>query len=199
LWWEWGFGGLRVASNLANTDLEVLAIDRRNFHLFQPLLYQVATAMLEQENIAYNTRSMVREWPNVNFQMSDVRGIDLDKKCVATSDGNLPYDYLVIATGSVTNFFGNEQLRQNAFDLKQLDDAVNLRNHILGVYELAAKEKDPVKRQALMTFVIVGGGPTGVEFSGALAELTHTILTKDYPFLDVKKAALFWWKAAAKS
>lgn len=183
-----GFGGLRAADGLANKDVDVLALDRRNFHLFQPLLYQVATAMLEQENIAYNTRALVRNWPNVDFQMSDVQGVDLNAKVVKTPDGDIPYDYLVIASGSVTNFFGNDAVRQNAFDLKQLEDAVNLRNHILGVYEMATKEPDAAKRQALMTFVIVGGGPTGVEFSGALAELTHTILTKDYPHLDVRKS-----------
>ena len=193
-----GFGGLRVASNLANEDVEVLCLDRRNFHLFQPLLYQVATAMLEQENIAYNTRAILRNYPNVNFQMSDVQGIDLESKTVKTSDGDVPYDYLVVSAGSVTNFFGNEAVRSHAFDLKQLDDAVVLRNHILGVYELAAKEKDAAKRQALMTFVIVGGGPTGVEFSGALAELTHTILTKDYPRLDVKRSKVILVESGAE-
>ncbi len=183
-----GFGGLRAAINLANSDVDVLCLDRRNFHLFQPLLYQVATAMLEQENIAYNTRALLRNFPNVNFQMSDVQSFDLEARHVKTSDGDIPYDYLVVAAGSVSNFFGNDAVRTRAFDLKQLDDAVLLRNHILGAYELAAKEKDAAKRQALMTFVIVGGGPTGVEFSGALAELTHTILSKDYPRLDVKKS-----------
>ena len=193
-----GFGGLRVASNLANENVEVLCLDRRNFHLFQPLLYQVATAMLEQENIAYNTRALLRNYPNVNFQMSDVKGIDLELKTVKTSDGDVPYDYLVVSAGSVTNFFGNEAVRSHAFDLKQLDDAVVLRNHILGVYELAAKEKDAAKRQALMTFVVVGGGPTGVEFSGALAELTHTILTKDYPRLDVKRSKVILVESGAE-
>ena len=183
-----GFGGLKAADALANQDVEVLFLDRRNFHLFQPLLYQVATAMLEQENIAYNTRALVRNWPNVNFQMSDVEAIDMDAKIVKTPDGNISYDYLIVSAGSVTNFFGNDSVRQNAFDLKQLEDAVVLRNHILGAYELASKEADAAKRQALMTFVVVGGGPTGVEFSGALAELTHTILVKDYPRLDVKKS-----------
>ena len=193
-----GFGGLRAASSLAHKNVEVVALDRRNFHLFQPLLYQVATAMLEQENIAYNTRSLLREFPNVNFQMSDVQGVDLENKSVKTSDGDISYDYLVLSTGSVTNFFGNEAVRTHAFDLKQLDDAVVLRNHILTVFELAVKEKDAAKRQALMTFVVVGGGPTGVEFSGALAELTHTILVKDYPRLDVKKSQVILVESGAE-
>lgn len=185
-----GFGGLRAARHLEGEGFEILALDRRNFHLFQPLLYQVATAMLEQESIAYSLRAITRKWKDTNFEMSEVLNIDLDNRKIHTAARELPYDYLVIAAGSVTNFFNNEAIQKNAFDLKQLDDAVALRNHILSVYEEAVKETDAAKRAALMTFVVVGGGPTGVEFSGALAELTQSILTKDYPNLDVKSSKI---------
>lgn len=185
-----GFGGLEAARALAGSGLEVLALDRRNFHLFQPLLYQVATAMLDQETVAHSIRAIVRRWKGVRFQMSEVQGIDFAARQVLTGDGPIAYDYLVIAAGSVTNFFGNTQIQQNAFDLKQLHDAVALRNHILSAYERAAKEADPALRQALMTFVIVGGGPTGVEFAGALSELTQHVLSKDFPDLPVAQSRI---------
>ena len=185
-----GFGGLSASHVLANSDLDVLVIDRQNFHLFQPLLYQVATATLEQESIAHSIRAMVRKWPNVNFELTEVQKVDLDGKQVVTADGPVPYDYLIVAAGSATNFFGNKSLQEAAFDLKELDSAVALRNHILNVYEQAAKETDPARQAALMTFVIVGGGPTGVEFSGALAELTRNVLSKDFPRLPVKKTRI---------
>ncbi len=185
-----GFGGLRAVQHLEGHGMDILALDRRNFHLFQPLLYQVATAMLEQEAIASSLRALTHKWKDTRFEMSEVQSVDLDKKVIHTPSREIPYDYLVVAAGSVTNFFNNEAIQKNAFDLKQLDDAVKLRNHILSVYEDAVKEADAAKRAALMTFVIVGGGPTGVEFAGALAELTQTILNKDYPELDVKRSRI---------
>jgi NADH:ubiquinone reductase (H+-translocating) len=188
-----GFGGIRAAKAFAGADFDVLVLDRRNFHLFQPLLYQVATSTLEQEAIAYPIRSIVREWPGVRFQMSEVRGIDLQQRQVITADtadGPIPYDYLILAAGSVTNFFGLESIMRHAHDLKQLQDAVALRNHILSAFERASRETDPVQREALMTFVVVGGGPTGVEFSGALTELAHHMLVKDYPGLPVQRSRI---------
>ena len=185
-----GFGGIRAANNLSGTGLDVLVLDRRNFHLFQPLLYQVATSTLEQEAIAYPIRTIVRRWKGVRFQMSEVQRVDLEQRQVVTADGPIAYDYLIVAAGSVTNFFGLESIMKHAYDLKQLQDAVSLRNHILGAYERAAKETDPAIREALMTFVVVGGGPTGVEFSGALTELAHHMLVSDYPGLPVQQSRI---------
>ncbi|MBV9865661.1 MAG: NAD(P)/FAD-dependent oxidoreductase [Abitibacteriaceae bacterium] len=191
-----GFGGIRAANGLGGKGLDVLVLDRQNFHLFQPLLYQVATAMLGQESIAHSIRSIIRHYKGVHFEMAEVQGIDLDKKQVITATASIPYDYLVIATGSVTNFFGNEEVKKHAFDLKQLDDAVTLRNHVLSVFERAVKEPDPKVREALMTFVIVGGGPTGTEFAGSLSELTHHVLTKDYPELPVQNSKIILLEAS---
>lgn len=164
-----GFGGLRAARALAGEGVEVLLLDRQNYHLFQPLLYQVATAALEQEAIAYPIRAMVRRWEGVNFRLAEVCGADFDKRRLFIAGDVIDYDYLVLAAGSVTNFFGMESVERHAYDLKKLDDAVELRNQILGSFERAARESDPARRKALLTFVIVGGGPTGVEFAGALA------------------------------
>lgn len=178
-----GFGGLRAARALAGKGMEVLLLDRQNYHLFQPLLYQVATASLEQESIAYPIRAMVHRWEGVNFRLAEVCGIDLENRRLSIPGDFIDYDYLVLAAGSVTNFFGLESVERNAYDLKKLDHAVDLRNQILGSFERAAREPDPARRRALLTFVIVGGGPTGVEFAGALAELDRFVLTKDYPEL----------------
>lgn len=175
-----GFGGLRVAKALAGSDVELIMMDRNNYHLFQPLLYQVATAGLEQEAIAYPLRGLTRRWPGASFLLAEISGIDLTEKCVLTDAGVIPYDYLVIATGSRTNFFGMESVATHAFDLKQLDQAEDLRNHILLMFERASREPDPQLRTALLTFVIVGGGPTGVEFSGALRELIVYVLSQDH-------------------
>ncbi|ANA39463.1 NAD(P)/FAD-dependent oxidoreductase [Geobacter anodireducens] len=183
-----GFGGIRAARTLAQKGLDVVLVDRNNYHLFQPLLYQVATAGLEQESIAYPVRAMARGWTGTRFQLAEVTGVDFESRLVATDNGTIPYDYLVIGTGSVTNYFGLKSVEQYAFDLKELVDAERLRNHILTAFERAVIEPDPAKRRALMTFVIVGGGPTGVEFAGALIELVRYVLTKDYPELSVQAA-----------
>jgi NADH dehydrogenase len=175
-----GFGGLRAAHSLAGQGFDVLVLNRQNYHLFQPLLYQVATAGLEQEAIAFPIRAIIRGWEGVRFRQCEVQGIDLAGQQVITADGALPYDYLVLAAGSETNFFGLDDVQRHAFDLKQLRDAVALRNRILSHFERAAHESDPVKRQALLTFVIVGGGPTGVEFAGALAELARLLKRDDF-------------------
>lgn len=183
-----GFGGVRAARSLASSNLDVLLIDRNNYHLFQPLLYQVASAGLEQESIAYSIRAMTRSWPNVRFQLSEVSSIDLDQRLIQTNTGEVGYDYLVLGAGSTTNFFGLTTVQQHAFDLKALADAEVLRNQILYCFEQAVVEPDPARRRALMTFVIVGGGPTGVEFAGALIELVTYVLAKDYPELGTHTA-----------
>ncbi|MBC7237909.1 MAG: NAD(P)/FAD-dependent oxidoreductase [Chloroflexi bacterium] len=179
-----GFGGLRAAKGLAGSGLEVLLLDQYNYHLFHPLLYQVATASVEQENIAYPIRAIFRSWRNVRFRLARVEGVDLGTNRVLTDSGPIDYDYLVLSVGSASEFYGLDAVRRIAHTLKDMDDAVDLRNQILSCFERASIEPDPAKRAALLTFVIVGGGPTGVEFSGALAELVRHALRKDYPELE---------------
>lgn len=183
-----GFGGIHAAQELTGKGHDILLVDRNNYHLFQPLLYQVATAGLEQESIAYSVRAMARSWPDVNFHLTEVTGADFSRKEILTTSGPLPYDYLVIGAGSATNYFGLDSVQQHAFDLKELEDAEVLRNHILTAFERAVIETDPSLKRALMTFVVVGGGPTGVEFAGALIELVNFVLAKDYPELGIHTA-----------
>ncbi|MHB1294823.1 MAG: NAD(P)/FAD-dependent oxidoreductase [Anaerolineae bacterium] len=182
-----GFAGLAAVKVFGGRAVDVLAIDRHNFHLFQPLLYQVASAGLEQESIAYPVRSIIRHWDNVQFLQDPVRSVDLDARRVITPGGAYPYDYLILATGSVTSTFGIESVRRNALVLKRLDDAVLLRNHVFSVLERAARAEDPATRQALLTFVVVGAGATGVELCGALADLFSHALESDYPELRGEK------------
>lgn len=193
-----GFGGIRAARVLAGEGLDVVLVDRNNYHLFQPLLYQVATAGLEQESIAHSVRAMARHWPGTRFRLSEVTGVDLWTREVQTDNGPIPYDYLIIGAGSVTNYFGLETVERHSFDLKELADAEILRNHILTSFERAVNEPDPARKRALMTFVIVGGGPTGVEFAGALIELVHYVLAKDYPDLGVHAARVVLVEATDK-
>jgi NADH:ubiquinone reductase (H+-translocating) len=186
-----GFGGLNAARALANKPgINVLIVDRENYHLFQPLLYQVAAANIEQEAIAYPLRALTRRWKNVTYRMAEVTGIDLDRREVLTTHASIPYDSLIVAAGAVTNFFGNRAIAQSAYDLKYLEDAVDLRNRILTCFEQAATEADPEKRRALLTFAIVGAGPTGVEYAGSLAELVRQVLVKDYPELRIEEARI---------
>jgi NADH dehydrogenase len=185
-----GFGGLRAAKALAGKGVEVLVIDRRNFHLFQPLLYQVATASLEQEYIAYPARAVLRRWKGINFRLGEVTGVDFDSRIVRLADGEVSYDYLILAAGSATHYFGMKSIEEHAFELKSLDKTVALRNHILESFERASREPDPAKRHALLTFVVVGGGPAGVEFAGSLQELIRHELTKDYPGLDMSETKI---------
>jgi NADH:ubiquinone reductase (H+-translocating) len=183
-----GFGGLNAVRTLAGTPAQVLVLDRNNYHGFWPLLYQVATAGLEPESIAYPVRAIVRRYRNAGFRMGQVDGIDLDRRLVRTGDRQIPYDYLILAAGSANNYFGNDALAEYTYGLKDIGDGERLRNRILSSFEAAVSEPDPVRRQALLTFVIVGAGPTGVELAGAIAELIHHVLRKDYPMLDVGKA-----------
>jgi len=193
-----GFGGIRAARVLAGKGHDVVLVDRNNYHLFQPLLYQVATAGLEQESIAHSVRAMARSWPGARFHLAEVTGIDFAAREIRTDTGCIPYDYLVIGTGSVTNFFGLDSVERHSFDLKELSDAETLRNHILTAFERAVIEPDPARKRALMTFVIVGGGPTGVEFAGALIELVHFVLAKDYPELSTHAARVVLVEATDK-
>ncbi len=178
--WEWASEGSSAARALAGQGVELILVDRQNFHLFTPLLYQVATGSQEQESIVYPLRDIIREWRETRFRLADVHSIDLDEQLLHTSQGTIAYDYLVLSPGSVPNFLGIDSVRQHAFVLKDLADGVRLRNHVLRAFELALEARDPAERQGLLTFVIVGGGPTGVEFAGALAELVRLELRRDY-------------------
>jgi len=183
-----GFGGLSVARTLARADVDVLVLDRNNYHGFWPLLYQVATAGLEPESIAYPARAILRKYANADFLMAEVRSVDFERKLVLTDGAPIAYDYLVLAAGSANNYFGNDQLAEHTFGMKDLNEAEQLRSQVLLAFERAVREPDEQKRAALLTFVIVGGGPTGVELAGAFAELIRHVLRKDYPMLDVGQA-----------
>lgn len=182
-----GFGGLSCARALANKSVDVLLLDKNNYHLFTPLLYQVASSLLDPSDIAYPIRAVFRRAKNVRFQMATVTEIDLHAQLIRTKDGALiPYDYLVIATGSVTNYFGLQSVARIAHELKDIPEALELRNHILRCFEAAAREADETVRRRWLTFVIVGAGPNGVEYAGALSELIRLVLVRDFPELDMK-------------
>jgi NADH:ubiquinone reductase (H+-translocating) len=183
-----GFGGLSLARELRKAPVDVLVLDRNNYHGFWPLLYQVATGILETQEIAYPVRSLLRKHENVDFRLADVQSVDLDARHVVTDRETVSYDYLVLAGGSTTNFFGNADLAEHAFGLKTVDDADQLRNHILSAVEAAARAEDPALRDALLTFVIVGGGPTGVELAGQLSLLLRRTLRREFPNLDLGRA-----------
>lgn len=193
-----GFGGLRVAKVLANQAVEVTLVDQNNYHTFLPLLYQVATAALEPEQIVYPVRAIFRA-PNINFRLAKVEGVDFEQRRLLTTTGTVEYDYLVLAAGSATNFFGQTALERQAFGLKDLHEAEALRSHILKMFERASAETDPAKRQAYLTFVIVGAGPTGVELAGSLAELIQQNLIHDYKRIDVAETRVILLEAADKA
>lgn len=182
-----GFAGLWAARALSHSQTDVLVLDRNNYHTFFPLLYQVAAAELEAEDIVYPVRSILRGQRNIRFLMNEVTEIDLAAKQVKTTDHVFPYDYLVLAIGSTSHFFGVTGAAEYAFQLKTLEQAIALRNHILFRFERALCETDAERRKQMLTFAIVGGGPTGVEFAGALAELIRGSLVKDYQALDPRE------------
>lgn len=193
-----GFGGLRAAHALRNAPVNIVLIDRHNYHLFQPLLYQVATSGLSPDEIAYPIRAIFQNQPNLEFRLAEVTRIDFDQHSLALSTGEQHYDYLIIAIGGVTHFFGLDAIARQAFGLKEIEDAVNIRNHLLKMFELAAQEADPDKRRALLTFAVVGGGPTGVESAGAISELIRLVLTKDYRAVNFKEARVILLEATDK-
>ncbi len=181
-----GFGGLRAARALRKAPVDVVLLDRHNYHLFQPLLYQVATAGLEPEQIAKPVRAILRGQQNFEFRMVQVTGVDWVARQVITDNGPVSYDYLILAVGGETNYFGMDSILRHGFGLKGVVDAVAIRNHVLRCFERAMLEPDAERRRALLTFVVVGGGPTGVEMAGALSELIRLVLVKDYPRLNIK-------------
>ncbi len=185
-----GFGGIALAKKLSKKEFQVVLMDRHNYHTFQPLLYQVSTGGLEPDSIAYPIRKVLQGYPNFYFRLAEVQYIEMESNTISTNIGDLKFDYLVIATGSQTNFFGNESLQKNAMAMKTVPQSLNLRSLILENFEQALLTDDLHEREALMNFVIVGGGPTGVELSGALAEIKKGILPKDYPDLDTRRAQI---------
>lgn len=178
-----GFGGVQLAKKLKNTPVEVLLLDKHNYHTFQPLLYQVATGAIEGDSIGFPIRRIFNRQKNFTFHLTEVQKIDTANNTVETSVGNYAYDYLVIATGANTNYFGNKELERNTMPMKNVAEALNVRSLILQNLEKALVTADKTERDALLTFVIVGGGPTGVELAGAISELREFILCKDYPGL----------------
>jgi NADH dehydrogenase len=185
-----GFGGLAVTRALRHVNVDVTIVDRNNYHLFQPLLYQVASGLLDPSAIASPVRTIVRRSRNVDVLRAEVTGVDLTQRRVTTSAETLDYDYLVVASGSVTDYFGNEAARQRSTGLKDLGEAVSLRSRLLGNFERATLITDADARRRLLTFAIVGAGPTGVEYSGALAELIKHVLPKDYRRIDFAEVSV---------
>jgi NADH dehydrogenase len=191
-----GFGGLQTARKLANAPVHVVLVDKRNYHLFQPLLYQIATAGISPGEIAHPVRGILGQQKNFQFHLAEVQQFDLAGRRVKTNAGSFEYDYLVIAVGAETNHFGIESVSRNALNMKDLDDAIDIRNKVLCSFELADQERDPAIRRELLTFVVVGGGPTGVETAGALSELIRLVLVKDYPALDLNEVRILLLEAA---
>jgi len=185
-----GFGGLKAVRALRHAPVEVTLVDRHNFHTFQPLLYQVATAGLDPGDVAHNARAIVRAQPNADFRLGSVTDVDLDRRLVCLDVGDpLPYDALILAAGGRTNTFGVPGVGRHAFALKSLADATALRNQVLGCFE--AVDRDPTLLDAgALTFVVAGGGPTGVEVAGALAELVDRVLARDYPDARSRRARI---------
>jgi len=175
-----GFGGLNAAQALRRAPVDITLLDRRNFHLFQPLLYQVATGGLSPSNIAVPLRSILRKQRNCRVLMTTVTGFDLGQRIVRTQDGPLPYDWLIVAAGAQTGYFGHPEWAEAAPGLKSIEDALEIRRRILTAFEAAEQTDDPARRAALLTFVVIGGGPTGVELAGTLAEITRHTLNQDF-------------------
>ena len=185
-----GFGGLNAAWALRRAKVQVTIIDRRNHHLFQPLLYQVATAGLSPANIAYPIRSIVRRNLNTRVLLDEALAIDLDARHVVTTQGDIRYDFLIVAAGADNFYFGHEEWSRYAPGLKSLEDAIAIRRRILLSFELAERERDEAARRTLLTFVVIGGGPTGVELAGAIAEISRQVIVSDFRRIDPREARI---------
>lgn len=186
-----GFGGIRMVKHLDNNLYQVVLLDRYNYHTFQPLLYQVATAGLEPDSIAGPLRKITKHYKNTYFRMLKVNHIDPENKTLQTSAGELSYDYLVVATGARINYFGNSSIAEYGFPVKQVTHALDLRSHIFQMFEKSEFLTSEKEKERMMTFVVVGAGPTGVEVCGALAELKNNVLPKDYPQLDLNSMKIY--------
>ncbi|WP_055437532.1 NAD(P)/FAD-dependent oxidoreductase [Lacinutrix algicola] len=182
-----GFAGVSMAKSLANKNVQVVLIDKRNYHTFQPLLYQVSSAGLEPDSIAYPLRKIIKNHKHTYFRLTEVEEIDANKKIIHTDIGTLTFDYLILATGTKTNYFGNKTIEAHSMPMKKVPQALNIRSLILQNFESAAVSNNKADREALLNFVIVGGGPTGVELAGAIAELKNHILPRDYKDIDANR------------
>lgn len=183
-----GFAGLYAAQALSRAPVDVVVLDRSNHHLFQPLLYQVATAALSPADIASPIRKILRSQNNATVALAEVKRIDVGRRCVCFEEGELEYDYLIVATGATHSYFGNDDWEELAPGLKSIDDATEIRRRFLAAFEAAELEADEDARRAALTFVIVGGGPTGVELAGAMAEIARTVIPRDFRFIDTATA-----------
>ena len=179
-----GFAGLEVARRLEDKPVEVLMLDKHNYHTFQPLLYQVALGSLESESIAFSLRKNFGGQSNFRFRIAELKKINTENNTIDTTIGEIAYDYLVIATGSTTNFFGNKDIEHHAMPMKSIPEALNLRYLIFQHFEEAVLQKTKEDREPYLTFVLVGAGPTGVELAGAIAEFRNFVMEKDYPELQ---------------
>lgn len=185
-----GFGGLWAARKLAGEEVDVVLIERNNYHTFYPILYQIGAAQVDANDIAYPVRQILRKAANVRFVMGEVEEVDPDARTVRAKDLVLSYDHLILATGSDTSYFGVEGAAEHALPLKEIQEGIALRNHVLSRFERAARISDPGRRRRALTFTIVGGGLTGVELAGALAELIYGPVARDYPFLEREEMSI---------
>ncbi len=186
-----GFGGIQLAKSLRNKNFQVVMLDKHNYHTFQPLLYQVATGGLEADSIAFPLRKIFKGQKNLLFRVAKVNQIVTEENKILTDIGEIDYDHLVIATGSNTNYFGQTEIEANTMPMKSIPEALDLRSLILQNLEKSLVEVDPVKKDGLLNFVVVGGGPTGVETSGAIAELKNSVIGHDYPEMDLDKVNIY--------
>ena len=193
-----GFGGLTAARRFRNTAAEITVIDRRNYHLFQPLLYQVATAGLSPGDIAYPVRAVLRKQSNTRVLLAEATAVDVTTRHVVLKDGAVPYDYLIVSTGAGHSYFGHPEWEAYAPGLKTVEDAVEIRGRILVAFEEAEREIDEARRRALLTFVIVGGGPTGVELAGAIAEIARMVMVEDFRAIDPREARIILIEAGPR-
>lgn len=193
-----GFGGIKLADKLRRSNYQVVLVDKNNFHQFPPLFYQVASSGLEPGSILFPFRKNFQKYKDFHYRMAEVNGIIAERNLIDTSIGELTYDYLVIASGTVTNFFGNKTIEEKSLPMKSVQEALKLRNTLLSNFEKATVCPDPAERQALMNVVVVGGGATGVEVSGALAEMKKFIMPKDYPDLKQSEMNIFLVEGSPK-
>jgi NADH:quinone reductase (non-electrogenic) len=190
-----GFGGIALAKKLRNSSFDVVLIDKNNYHTFIPLLYQVATGGLEPGSIAYPVRRIIRDAPNVIFRMAEVLHVNCDTNILETSIGDIPYNHLVIATGSTNNFFGFEPMKNELLTLKSVPEALDMRSFIMQNLEKALYTSDDQEHEELINIVIIGGGPAGIELAGALAEMRKYVLPKDFPELDISQMDIYIFEA----
>lgn len=193
-----GFAGLKMARLLSRSKYQVVMFDKRNFHQFQPLFYQVATSGIEPSSISFPIRKVFHKHQNLHFRNTELLEIVPEDNRVITTSGQLNYDHLVLATGVSTNYFGNKNIAQDSLSMKTTAEAINLRNNILESYEAAILTQDAKEQETLLSFSVVGGGPTGVELSGAIAELKNYVLPKDYPELDFSKMVIRLYEAGPR-